>query len=103
MKNHRSMVAPALLASLASFADDGSQALMSEMGRAAGTESQVEPTTGTIPSARSVPSVHPFRPAHGGFILSGSPSSSAPAFARVLEVPYQPREFVILGIEVGHR
>lgn len=76
---------------------------MSGMGRAAGTERQVEPTTGhNSKCQRSAPSALPLRSAHGGFILSGPPSSSALAFAQALEVSDQSREFVVLGIEVGH-
>lgn len=70
----------------------------------AGTERQVEPTTGAqFQCQRSAPSALPLRSAHGGFILSGPRSSSALAFARAFEVPYQLRQFVIFSIEVGHR
>jgi len=68
---------------------------LSYQRKPAGTENQGGTEDGgTIPSVRDrLWRTYLFRP----------PSSSALAFARSLEVTGQSREFVFLGIEVGHR
>jgi len=68
----------------------------------AGTERQVEPTTGAqfqVPQIRIFSAPAQVSPC--GFSRPSSPS--ALAFARALEVLDQLRELVVFGIEVGHR